>query len=327
MMVHTYIPIKRLITGIFIISLCLSAFVDEAYAEEKKDLNSPVVATAGVDRDTITIGDKITYTVTVQADKDIEIKFPSFADNLAGFAVKDFGSSESGIFRKRTLTQWYILDTYVTGAYTIPGAIIHYKNKKGEEKWQEAVTDEVKVTVESIMEDASAGAEIRDIKGPLTFPGSWKIFAYVGIPIIVLCAAFFLISRLNKKKPDAAAPSRPAHEAAYEALNELKRKNLLKTGDIKRFYSELSTIARRYIENRFGLRAPEMTTEEFLSSLKDRNELRSEHKTLLREFLSHCDMVKFAKYNPANKEIEASIEAAERFIDQTREDTTAEGTE
>jgi hypothetical protein len=72
------------------------------------------------------------------------------------------------------------------------------------------------------------------------------------------------------------------------------------------------------MENRFSLRAPEMTTEEFLIDLKNSDVLNEEQKSLIREFLSHCDMVKFARYLPGGSESESSYNSAERMIEQTR---------
>ena len=73
-----------------------------------------------------------------------------------------------------------------------------------------------------------------------------------------------------------------------------------------------------YIENRFKLRAPEMTTEEFLDSLKQTDALTAKHKELLAEFLNLCDIVKFAKFGPSITEIEESFNSARRFVEETR---------
>jgi hypothetical protein len=85
------------------------------------------------------------------------------------------------------------------------------------------------------------------------------------------------------------------------------------------YYVELSFIIRRYIEDRFDVRAPEMTTEEFLSKVKDMNVLSDEQKALLKNFLSYCDLIKFAKYGSTYEEMEASFESAKKFIGQTKE--------
>ena len=99
----------------------------------------------------------------------------------------------------------------------------------------------------------------------------------------------------------------------------LTEEDYLKTGETREYYFELSDIVRHYLENRFHLKAPEMTTDEFLNNLKSTKVLRSEHKSLLRDFLSHCDMVKFARYKPEENEIESSYESAQNLVEQTKQ--------
>lgn len=274
----------------------------------------PLEVSASVDKDKVTIGDKITYTLTVQAPKNIEINFPEFAQNLGDFAVKDFGSSERGWFKAKTYRQWYVLDTYVSGKYLIPPSLIKYR-KGGEEEWQEASTDEVSIEVESILESAEDKRDIREIAGPIEFLVKIPWYVWVIIALIVLAIGFVFFLFKRKKAKSTIIPPRPAHEIAYEALEALRQKEYLKRKEYKLYYIELSDIVRRYLENRFNLRAPEMTTEEFLNSVKDDKALSYEHKSLLRDFLSHCDLVKFAKYEPAEKEADLSFESAKKLID------------
>ncbi len=164
--------------------------------------------------------------------------------------------------------------------------------------------------------------DIKDIKGPIYFPADY-FFLIVILVIVALTALGFLIAYFFKKRAKRgikayAVPPRPAHEVAYEALNALKAKSLPQSGKIKEYYSELSDIIRHYLENRFDLRAPEMTTEEFLYSLRGSNDLTGSHKNLLKQFLNHCDLVKFARYGPTQDEIDDSFSAAEKLVDETR---------
>ncbi len=167
----------------------------------------------------------------------------------------------------------------------------------------------------------SAVEGIRDIKGPVYFPVN-LLPAVVILCLLVSAGLFFLVKylmkMLKKKGESAALKIRPPHEAAYEALEALKAKDLPSHGKIREFYYELSLIARRYIEDRFDIRAPEMTTEEFLFTLKESGALSGAHKNLLKEFLSLCDIVKFAKYGPTLREIDSSFDAARKFVDETR---------
>ena len=164
--------------------------------------------------------------------------------------------------------------------------------------------------------------DIRDVKPPVDLPPNYfflfAVFLLSFLLIIGLAVCYFL----RKFKKQKARPQiiKPPHVIAFERLEELRKKNLPAAGKIKEFYSELSDIIRRYIEDRFKIRAPEMTTQEFLWHLKDSGDLSSEHKTLLRDFLTSCDMVKFAKYGPSAAEIENSFERAKKFVEETKEE-------
>jgi hypothetical protein len=93
------------------------------------------------------------------------------------------------------------------------------------------------------------------------------------------------------------------------------------------FFVKLSGIVRRYLEARFGLRSPELTTEEFLEAMRDSPDLVRAHQEMLRRFLQRADLVKFAHRIPGATEVEESIAVAQRFLEETRESpATAEQT-
>ncbi len=79
----------------------------------------------------------------------------------------------------------------------------------------------------------------------------------------------------------------------------------------------VSDTVRQYLEERFNFHAPERTTEEFLHELKATDLLLPDQKESLGEFLSVCDMVKFARYEPGESELQALHESAVRLVDET----------
>ena len=95
--------------------------------------------------------------------------------------------------------------------------------------------------------------------------------------------------------------------------------NLPEQQRIKEFYSRISDILRHYIENRFGLHAPEQTTEEFLGALSVTRTLTPPQKELLKAFLKHCDLVKFAEHIPGDEDIQRTFDSCKHFILETRE--------
>jgi hypothetical protein len=111
---------------------------------------------------------------------------------------------------------------------------------------------------------------------------------------------------------------RPAHEIAYARLRALVAENLTERGKIKEFYERISGILRHYIEDRFDLHAPERTTEEFLAELRFTEVLPSSDKEVLEEFLTHCDLVKFARHDPTTEQIQRAFDLVKDFIEKTK---------
>lgn len=162
--------------------------------------------------------------------------------------------------------------------------------------------------------------DIRDIKGPVNFPSKFGLILSICLAGLGAFLLFLLIRYLIKRLAEKNKLKLPPHELALRRLKELGDKNLAAAGRIKEFYIELSDIVRRYLEERFTLKAPEMTTEEFLKELRETDLLSREHKRLLKDFLTHCDMVKFARYGSSDSEISSSFESAERLIKETKEE-------
>lgn len=169
--------------------------------------------------------------------------------------------------------------------------------------------------------------DIRDIRPPMELPFGFSFFLFVLLAVLAV-AAFFLVKVIkNRKRKEIATPaaSLKPWEIAYNKLNQLKQENLPVSGKIKEYYSRLGDIVRQYIEARFTIRAPEMTTPEFLSSVKSLDIFTGKQKNSLKEFLQICDMVKFAKYLSSVEETQQSYLLAQRFIDETKIIETVEG--
>lgn len=160
--------------------------------------------------------------------------------------------------------------------------------------------------------------QLRDIKPPIDVPIS--IWLIIGVTVFILSligsAIWFYLKRKNKLSGQPAMAKSSA-ELAYERLDILKKEGMIEKGLVKQYYSELSVIVRYYIEDFFHLNAPEMTTQEFLDSLKGSQDLSDQHKNLLGKFLENCDLVKFAKFSPESNEHQASFQLVQSFVKDT----------
>jgi len=283
-------------------------------------------ATAAFDKGSITIGDKVRFTITVEYEKGAEIKFPVI-DNILignGFAIRDFGKKGPVKIGKGRLREeyWYLLDIYTVGAYKIPPIDISYRTPEGAK--DKVTTNEVLLEVKSVMKGGE-GEDIRDIKEPVevVLPKEyWWIWVVIMVVAVGSGVGFWIVHR--KKKTEISVPE-PPDVVALRALEGLKEFKLDDEESVKEYYIRVSSIVRHYIEDRFSLEAPERTTEEFLSELAGSDVLGREHKMLLREFLRHCDLVKFAKYLPTQEEVEKVYNSAKKFVEETRQVYNGDG--
>lgn len=288
----------------------------------KNDMpDSPVLATSNVNKAEITIGEEIRYTIRVEYNARVEVFFPEFGEKLADFTIEDYGEIEPIRLDKGRFVQekWYLLDTFLTGHHVIPPARIRYKAADGEEKTIE--TSEISIEVKSVIKEGEEINDIREITGPIDIPlRHTRIYIIIGgtVGLLAILAGILFIIK-NKTAIKRVAPlALPPHEVAYKELKNLIELDLVSKGMIKEHYYRLSHIVRLYIEQRFNVTAPECTTEEFLIKMTHMDRLESGHKQLIRKFLEHCDLVKFARYGPDKDEIDMAYNTAKRVIDETK---------
>lgn len=283
---------------------------------------SAISVESSVDRDKITIGDLIKYSVIVRRNPDVEVQMPPPGANLGMFEIRDYNIAEPDKENKQIVEQInYSISTFETGEFEIPPLGIRY-TVAGDTTVQELRTESIKITVESLK--PSEEGDIRDIKMPLEIPRSYRQLIFIIIVCVLVIAigvlSFFFIKRYKEGKsliPKRAKLPRPPHEVALEDLEKLVASNLLASSEVKKYYVTISEIIRRYIEGRFFIIALEMTTTQLLDNMQQAN-IAPETIELTREFLENCDLVKFAKYIPTNEENEKIIQQAFDFVNQTK---------
>ena len=97
----------------------------------------------------------------------------------------------------------------------------------------------------------------------------------VGILAVAAVASPFAVRAILAWRRRAR---RQVYEIARWRLDRLLAKPRPSAEQIDAFYVELSSIVRRYLEDRFELRAPELTTEEFLASVGESPDLSRDHR-------------------------------------------------
>lgn len=283
--------------------------MNTAYASE------PQIGARVTNRE-IRIGDKIRYEIELNTDKEFTAEINEWSGKFEGFAVKDFGTEHKfGLFSKKYIW-WFILDTYLSGQYQIQGMSVRYK-KSEQNNWTGLDVPEVEVNVLSAMggEDMTDIIDIHGVRSLNHIPRVVWVFLILTLILTVGAGIYFFFFRPRASQviEEKILP----HVKALESLSLLYEKKLPDRGEIKEYFFELSLIARIYIEERFELRAAEMTTEEFWVYVRDCMEIGTQHRSMLREFFEFADMVKFAKYVSTPVEIEKSFDSVKSFVEET----------
>jgi hypothetical protein len=293
--------------------LILTAFMmASSFAMAEEDPTASIKTS--INKKRIFVGDRIRYKTEVISRYNLEIEFPKFKDSKMGDCeIKDYGIAvKRSIFGKRTYINWLDLTSYYVGKRIIPPIEIKYR-EKGEGYWRKLKTDEFSFTVETVLPRDLKLTDVIDIKG-VVYPFSWlHFFLWAFAGMIVSWIAIKLIMKLIFRK----APPKLPHEMALEEI-EAAGKQFAAGGEVKDYYVRISDAVRRYIEIVFSLKAPEMTTQEFLMSLGSSSKLTVANRDLLAVFMEACDLVKFAKYKPSRNDIEGLSGTAKKFIDESK---------
>lgn len=297
---------------------------DDAETLSAESQAGPVVATVSLTPATPRLGDALVLTLAVVADVGVTVEMPVFGDALGRFAIVDFTPRrEAGADGGVALTQRYTLQAPMSGHQRIPRLRVEYVDERdgqSDVKPRELLTDELAFTVASVLPEDQVVHELRPARAPLEeLQGPWleRYWPWLVTGVVVLAGAgagFVVWLRRSEERARLTA-----YDRAMARLDKLRRTGLPDAGAVDGWYVELSDIVRRYIEERFALRAPELTTEEFLLEAGRSADLKRSHRDLLSDFLARCDRVKFARYSPEEDESRDALGVAERFLAETRQ--------
>ena len=282
-----------------------------------------------VDRATITIGDRILYTLIVTTDPEVKLEPLALGSNLGAFEVKDYKIYDPEKTKDgRTINKnEYLITTFTTGEYVIPPITVNYTDPQREKK--QIKSEPLFILVKSVGASESDKEDIRGLKPPIDVRGGYWAYLLI-LPILaVLAAGGFLYYRQRAK--GLALPEipeelkKPTWEVALLELDRLRDPDLLKKKEVKRYFSILSDIIRKYIQRRFEISALDRTTAEIRREIK-RIRLDQSIRESITGLLFFCDLVKFAKYVPSTGEVEESLNRAYSIVNLTKQEEVKQET-
>jgi hypothetical protein len=273
----------------------------------------------------IRIGDPVDLTLTALHRADSSVAFPDLArgkDIVVRDAKIESEAFPNGI--RRTVQKIRFTSMTVTNHVIGEKAAILISTPAG------VRTNAFPfLSLEVVSALAPGEKDIRPAKGGLAhWPAPPARWVWIALAILAALAVAGLALRKFLTTPRTIlhmAPPIPAHRLALDALEALRQKGWIEALKIEPFYVALSGIVRRYLEARFGLRAPERTTEEFIRDALSSRKLSDAHRDLVAGFLEQSDLVKFARHAPGQSDMHHALDSAERLVRETMPPEAAPG--
>ena len=256
--------------------------------------------TSSIDSISIKIGEQIIYKIEVESDTTDFVVFPEGQTFQPLEMIESFKIDTTKKDAKYYLIKKYGLTQFDSGKYTIPKQKIVIGSKIFQ-------TDSLLVEVNPVVVDTTKQGlyDIKPIIGVEKSPSYWWL--YVLLVLLVFALAGFLLywfvwreKPLTEKEKEALIPP---YDRAKLALQELDNAGYLIREEVKAYYSDLTLIIRKYLDEKVYDHSLESTTDELINRLqllKDGNQIDLSKESIknIETILKRADLVKFAKSKP-----------------------------
>ncbi|MCD8210004.1 MAG: hypothetical protein LUC37_00510 [Prevotella sp.] len=277
-----------------------------------------------IDSIQILIGEQTDLTLSVRAKKNSKVIMPNYEplDTLIrGIEVVETSKIDTTLedddFVK--LTRRYRLTSFDEDMYYIPGLKVSVDGK-------EFKTENLALKVLTLEVDTLHPENFYPPKDVQDNPFSWSewlpLFLLSILTVLLIVGIYYLWTRLKQNKPIVVRVLKIKrelpHQKAIREIERIKSEKMTLQEDQKAYYTLLTDTLRKYIEERFGFNAMEMTSSEIIEHLSSH-----EDKTMiseLRELFQTSDLVKFAKHSALINENDRNLISAVEFINNTKQE-------
>ena len=287
---------------------------------------APASLDVSVDRDRVTVGDRIAITVVLRLPADAQAQLDGleqqFGEDLDVLVIGLPEERDLGAGMKEIRVR-YEVAAFRTGPARLPALTIAVTRPSMEPLALTAPP--IPITVESVLPPGASPDEIRDLKPQIDLPFSpgisrrtlMAIAAGILAAVVIAASGVWLLVRLRRAPPPAtplpAVPVDAAEAAARAELDRISGLGLLESGDLHTFHALLAACVRRYLTERYGFPAVAMTTTELRARMEQLGVGRWQAR-LATGLLAECDAVAYARYAPARARAETNLSIAYEIV-------------
>ena len=261
------------------------------------------------------IGEQAQVTLMVQAGENDRVEFPTFQPRQQIVAGVEVIAAQHPVPNTLQLT----LTSFDGNLYYLPPFKVKVNGKTVESK--SLALKVVEVEVDTTKLDKFFGP--KDVQDNPFLWSDWSLSFWLSVLMLVLLAvAYYLYLRLRDNKPIIArikiVKRLLPHQKAMKEIEQIKADKMVSSENQKEYYTKLTDTLRKYIEERYGFSAMEMTSSEIIERLTASDDQQSLDE--LRRLFMTADLVKFAKYSTLINENDANLVNAIDFINQTKQE-------
>ena len=301
--------------GILFIAIVLS------FLQGTKLYAQQTLIDVSIDSAAILIGEQTVLHLTVTTDNGKNVIVPIPNDTLmTGVEVLNIAKADTTVIDNNRLLikQDILVTSFVSSLYLLPPF-------KVIDQTDTIYSNQVALKVSTIPVNIDKPDEFNDIKDtwdpPFVLADYYLLIYGVLFACFLICLIGYILKRLRNRQSiipfKKQEPKLPPFEMAMKELDEIKQQKLWQQGRNKEYYTLLTDTLRKYMVNRFGINAMEMTSGEILELIRLESEANSSYNSL-KQILELADFVKFAKLHPLPDENELSLMNAYLFVNQTK---------
>ncbi len=299
---------------ILIISIILTASVLRVSAQ--------VSVEATIDSIQIFVGQQAHVTLTATAKENAKVEFPQFKPMeyiTLGVEVLDRQELEQqpqdNGFVSRSMV--YTMTSFDDTLYYIPPMTVKIDGKPYKSK--SLALKVLTIEVDTLHAEQFFGP--KDVQDNPFQWSDWELPFWLSVLMLVLLAvAYYFYLRLRDNKPIIShiriVKRLLPHQKAMKEIEQIKADKMVSSENSKEYYTKLTDTLRKYIEERYGFNAMEMTSSEIIERLMASQDQKALDE--LRQLFTTADLVKFAKYSTLINENDANLVNAIDFINQTK---------
>jgi len=298
--------------GFFILcALCCLLFTSVSFGQQIK---------AAIDTTSIQIGEELKLKLSVEVDTIDLVVFPEAKSLGLLEVIESYKIDTLKNKSKYILNKEYGLTQFDSGHYTIPQQKILINNKV-------FTTDSLLVEVRDVVVDTTKQKlfdikPVIDVEKPSDGFPMWILYTVLGLLVLGLLL-YFLFFRKTKAEREAENKLAPFEEA-IQHLTQLDNEGLLASKEYKKYYSELTDVLKRYLDEKVYDNALESTSDELIEKLellRDSGKLPISKETIveLTKVLKTSDLVKFAKSQPDEGTARVDRNTIEKMLHETKQ--------